>query len=148
MPDDTTDGDRAGQREPSKQSEAVDDVPVLQRTPVETDGLISIETSDVTAWCPYEGTADYYTVRLEYRPDEYAVELMSYRDYFQTYRDREIGHEEFADRVYRDLLAVLDPSWLRLTIEAPPRYGLDATIRHQTGPKPQSLRDETSEAIS
>lgn len=147
MPDDSPDN-RPGQREPSKHGEQVDDVRVLERTPVETDGLVSVETSDVTAWCPYEGTADYYTVRLEYWPDEYAVELMSYRDYFQTYRDAEIGHEEFANQVYQDLLALLDPTWLRLTVEAPPRYGLDATIRHQTGPKPRSLQDEKSASRS
>jgi NADPH-dependent 7-cyano-7-deazaguanine reductase QueF len=136
-----TDGRRQGRRDPSSAGEGVDGVPVLERTPVETDATIEIETSDVTAWCPYEGTADYYTVRLEYWPDEYAVELMSYRDYFQTYRDAEIGHEEFASRVYAHLLELLEPRWLRLVVEAPPRYGLETTLRHQTAPKPAALRD-------
>jgi NADPH-dependent 7-cyano-7-deazaguanine reductase QueF len=121
--------------------ESVEGVSVLRRTAVETDALISIETSDVTAWCPYEGTADYYTVRLEYWPDEYAVELMSLRDYFQTFREEKIGHEEFAQRVYDDLVTVLEPAWLRLVVDAPPRYGLEMTLQHQTEPKPASIRD-------
>jgi len=140
---DESDPERPGRRSPSAQGETVAGVPVLRRTPVDSDALISIETSEATAWCPYEGTADYYTLRLEYWPDEYAVELMSFRDYFQTFRDEEIGHEEFAGRVYDDLLAVLDPEWLRLVVDAPPRYGLNMTLRHQTGPKPQPLQDTT-----
>lgn len=142
MADDDT--PTAGRRAPSKAGETVTDIPVLERAPAETDGLISIETSDVTAWCPYEGTADYYTVQLEYWPDGYIVELMSYRDYFQTFRDEEIGHEAFAQRVYDDLLALLEPEWLRLTVEAPPRYGLNMTLTHQTGPKPRSLQETTT----
>jgi 7-cyano-7-deazaguanine reductase len=139
--EDHADAETPGRRAPSVEGETVENVPVLARTPVETDGLVEIETSDVTAWCPYEGTADYYTVRLAYVPDAYAVELMSLRDYFQTYRDTEIGHEAFAKRVYDHLRTLLDPDWLGLVVEAPPRYGLETTIRHQTGPMPASLRD-------
>jgi 7-cyano-7-deazaguanine reductase len=141
MPDEP-DPNPAGRRTPSKDGQRVDDVPVLRRTPVDTDGVITIETSDVTAWCPYEGTADYYTLRLEYLPAAYALELMSYRDYLQTFRDEEIGHEEFAQRVYDDLVALTNPEWLRLVVEAPPRYGLNVTLRHQTGPEPRTVRDD------
>jgi len=130
-----------GRRNPSAEGESIDGVPVLQRTSVDTGALISIETSDATAWCPYEGTADYYTLRIEYWPDGYAVELMSFRDYLQTFRDEEIGHEEYAKQVYDDLVTVLEPEWLRLVVEAPPRYGLDMTLRHQTGPKPEPIQD-------
>jgi 7-cyano-7-deazaguanine reductase len=130
--------DQPGRRAPSRGGERVDGVPVLERTPVDTGGLVTIESSEVTAWCPYEGTADYYTVRLEYLPDGHAVELMSLRDYFQTFRDEEIGHEAFAQRVYDDLTALLEPAWLRLTVDCPPRYGLDVTVTHRTGPAPAS----------
>jgi len=99
----------------------------------------------VTAWCPYEGTADFYTVRVEYVPDGYAVELMSLRDYFGSYREEAIGHEPFARRVYDHLLALLEPAWLRLVVDCPPRYGLETTIRHQTGPAPPVAREATVE---
>jgi hypothetical protein len=46
------DSNPAGRRTPSKDGQRVDDVPVLRRTPVDTDGIVTIETSDVTAWCP------------------------------------------------------------------------------------------------
>jgi 7-cyano-7-deazaguanine reductase len=133
------DTDRPGRRAPSRGGERVDGVAVLERTPVDTDGLVTVESPEVTAWCPYEGTADYYTVRVEYLPDGHAVELMSLRDYFQTFRDEEIGHEAFARRVYDDLTALLEPAWLRLVVDCPPRYGLDVTVAHQTGPPPASL---------
>jgi 7-cyano-7-deazaguanine reductase len=142
------DANPSGRRDPSAGGELVEGVSVLRRTPVETDGLITIETSDATAWCPYEGTADYYTLRLEYCPEEYAVELMSFRDYLQTFRDEEIGHEEYVERVYEDLRTVLEPEWLRLVGDAPPRYGLDVTIRHQTEPKPAALQDDAGTKVT
>lgn len=139
MPDDAPDPDRPGRRAPTGAGEPVDDVPVLRRLPVDTDALISIDTSDTTAWCPYDGTADYYALHLEYWPDGYALELMSYREYLQTFRDDDISHEAFAKQVYEALVALLDPTWLRLEVEASPRYGLETTLRHQTAPKPQPL---------
>lgn len=134
--------DAPGRREPPESGEPVDDVPVLERVPTDSDALITIDTSDATAWCPYEGTADYYEIHLAYWPDDHALELMSYRDYLQTYRDENVGHEAFAQRVYDDLVALLDPAWLRLDVAAPPRYGLETRLRHQTGPKPAPLQDD------
>lgn len=139
MTDDDTTG--AGRREPAAEGEAVADVPVLRRLPTETEALITIDAPEATAWCPYEGTADYYELRLTYQPDDYALELMSYRDYLQTYRDETVGHEAFANRVYEDLVTVIEPRWLRLEVDAPPRYGLEMTLRHQTAAKPAGLRD-------
>ena len=120
----------------------MDGVPVLRRIPTETDALVEIDAPEATAWCPYEGTADYYQLHLAYQPDAFALELMSYRDYLQTFRDETIGHEAFAKRVYDDIVALLDPRWLRLDVEAPPRYGLEMTLRHQTGPRPRGLQDD------
>ncbi len=84
----------------------------------------------MTAWCPYEGTADFYTVRVENVPDAHAVELMNLRDHVGGYRGEEIGHEALARRTYEHLLALLEPAWLRLVVEYPPRYGLETTIHH------------------
>ena len=81
---------------------------------------------------PYEGTTDYYGVTITYLPDEHVVELMSLRDYFQSYREETISHEDFAQQVFDHLIALLDPTWLRLTVDAPPRYGIETTIVHDT----------------
>lgn len=125
-------GEDVGTIDPTEVSEGVEGVPVLERDGTDTDGVVSMSTTDVTAWCPYEGTADYYGVEISFLPDEYVVELMSLRDYFQSYRDEAIGHEDFAQRVFDHLLALLDPVWLRLIVDAPPRYGIETTIVHDS----------------
>lgn len=114
-------------KDPSRQGEGVEGVPILERSPSEANSTVTIETGEVTAWCPFEGTADYYDLELTYRPDGYVLELISLRDYLQSYRDQEISHEAFTDRVFEDLATVLDPAWIRLEVEAPPRYGLETT---------------------
>lgn len=115
------------QREPVRHGSTVAEVPVLERDDSDARSTITIETGEVTAWCPFEGTADYYDLTIEYRPDGYVVELMSLRDYFQSFRDEEISHEAFTDRLFEDLVTILEPAWLRVEVAAPPRYGLETT---------------------
>lgn len=124
--------DGAGTVDPIATGESVTDVPILERDETETEDAITMRTEDVTAWWLYERTADYYGVEITYLPDEHVVELMTLRDYFQSYRDEAINHEDFAQRVLDHLTALLEPAWLRLTVEAPPRYGIETTIVHDT----------------
>jgi 7-cyano-7-deazaguanine reductase len=121
-----------GTIDPTATGEKAEGVPILERDETDTDGTITMETTDVTAWCPYEGTADYYGVTIAYRPEEYVVELTSLRDYFGSYREEAISHEDFAQRVFEHLTALIDPVWLRLVVNAPSRYGIETTIVHDT----------------
>lgn len=114
-------------KDPSREGEGVDAVPILERDESDARSTVTIETGEVTAWCPYEGTADYYDLEITYQPAGYVLELISLRDYLQSFRDEEISHEAFTDRVFEDLETVLDPAWLRVEVEAPPRYGLETT---------------------
>jgi len=128
--------------------EEIDDVPVLERDETSTTGTVTMRTTDVTAWCPYEGTADYYDVEITYLPRDHVVELMSLRDYFQSYREEAIGHEEFAQRVFDHLTTLLDPTWLRLVVDAPPRYGIETTIVHDTREDGDTTGDDGGDGAS
>lgn len=119
-------------REPVRDGDHVEGIPELERDESDASSVITISTDEVTAWCPYEGTADYYELTLEYRPGDFVLELISFRRYLQSFRDEEISHEAFTDRVFDDLVELLDPTWLRLEVEAPPRYGLETTCRRDT----------------
>lgn len=120
------------QREPVRHGSSVDEVEILERDESEAQSTITIETGEVTAWCPFEGTADFYDLTISYQPDGYVLELMSLREYFQSFREEDISHEAFTDRLFEDLEAVLDPAWLRVEVEAPPRYGLETTCTRDT----------------
>lgn len=140
--------DASGTIDPTKAGEGIDGVPVLERDETSTAGTVTMRTSDVTAWCPYEGTADYYDVTITYRPDGYVVELMSLRDYFGSYREEAIDHEEFAQRVFDHLTTLLDPTWLRLVVDAPPRYGIETTILHDTREDDDTTGDDGGDGAS
>lgn len=128
------------QREPVRHGSTVDGVDILERDQSDAQSTITIETGEMTAWCPYEGTADFYDLTISYQPDGYVIELMSLRDYFQSFRDENISHEAFTDRLFDDLETLLDPAWLRVEVEAPPRYGLETTcIQDTRGPEGESL---------
>lgn len=88
------------------------------------------------------GNGGLLRVEVSYLPDEYVVELTSLRDCFQSYRDESISHEEFAQRVFDQLVTLLEPAWLRLTVEAPSRYGIETTIGHDTRGNEPADRDD------
>lgn len=128
------------QRDPVRHGSSVEEVEILERDQSEARSTITIETGEMTAWCPFEGTADFYELTISYKPDGYVVELMSLRDYFQSFRDDDISHEAFTDRLFEDLEMLLDPAWLRVEVEAPPRYGLETTcIRDTRGTSEDTL---------
>lgn len=120
------------QREPVRHGSSVEEVEILERDQSDAQSTITIETGEMTAWCPFEGTADFYELTISYRPDGYVIELMSLRDYFQSFRDEDISHEAFTDRLFDDLATLLEPAWLRVEVEAPPRYGLETTCIRDT----------------
>jgi len=91
---------------------------------------------EFTSVCPKTGQPDFGTIRLEYIPEKLCVELKSYKFYLQSFRDCGIFYEDVTNRLLDDLVAVLQPRWMKITTEWTPRGGLHSMIRAQTGARP------------
>jgi len=92
------------------------------------DYTIRIETPEFTCLCPKTGQPDFATLLLEYIPDQRCVELKSWKLYLWSYRDQGGFHEDLSNRILDDLVAALDPRFMRLTAEFNVRGGVYTTV--------------------
>jgi 7-cyano-7-deazaguanine reductase len=76
--------------------------------------VVHLEIPEFTCLCPQFGLPDFATIVLDYVPDIFIVELKSLKLYINTYRNRQIGHEASVNKILDDLIALLDPRWIRV----------------------------------
>jgi 7-cyano-7-deazaguanine reductase len=76
---------------------------------------ITLDYPEFSAVCPYSGLPDIARIILEYIPDKKIIELKSLKYYFISYRNVGIYQEDMTNRVYNDLIRVLNPRKLRVT---------------------------------
>ena len=92
------------------------------------DYTIRIESPEFTCLCPKTGQPDFATLELEYVPDGLCVELKSWKLYLWSYRDQGGFHEDLTNRILDDLVAALQPRFIRLTARFNVRGGIYTTV--------------------
>ncbi|NDC83290.1 NADPH-dependent 7-cyano-7-deazaguanine reductase QueF [bacterium] len=95
--------------------------------------LITYETKEWSAVCPFSGLPDYGTLKIEYVPNKKIVELKSLKYYIVSYRNIGIYQEPATNRLFTDIFSVLAPQFLVVTTIYNTRGGIDATCRIEKG---------------
>ncbi len=111
---------------PSARQQDIDRLPyehdVRQRVHYET------EPGEFSAVCPFSGLPDSGTVRVEYVPGDWIVELKSFKYYLISWRDIGVTQEDVTAYIFEDLRAELEnPETLVVTTEYTVRGGINTT---------------------
>ena len=72
---------------------------------------IVIDDPEFTSVCPKTGLPDFGLITLRYQPDKACLELKSYKEYLQSYRDLGIFQENVVNRVLKDVVRWAKPVW-------------------------------------
>jgi 7-cyano-7-deazaguanine reductase len=80
------------------------------------DYIIKITTPEFTCLCPKTGQPDFAEIILRYIPNQYCIELKSYKLYMHSYRSLGAFHEAITNKIADDLIALLNPR--KLSLEA------------------------------
>lgn len=98
------------------------------------DYTIHIESPEFTCLCPKTGQPDFATLKLEYIPDAFCVELKSWKIYLWSYRNEGGFHEDLTNKILDDLVETLNPRYIRLTADFNVRGGIYTTVtaEHQS----------------
>ena len=89
---------------------------------------INLEILEFTCICPKTGLPDFATIRIEYSPDRYCIELKSFKMYTIFYRNIGIFHEHVVNKILEDLVRVCKPRWLKVVGEFNIRGGIKTTV--------------------
>ena len=111
---------------PSERRQSVDRLPyehpARQRVTYET------EPGEFSALCPFSGLPDYGTVRIEYVPGSWILELKSLKYYLMSWREVGAAQEDVTALVYADLARHLgDARRLTVTTAYNVRGGIKTT---------------------
>ncbi|MSQ99423.1 MAG: NADPH-dependent 7-cyano-7-deazaguanine reductase QueF [Xanthomonadales bacterium] len=92
------------------------------------DYTIRIDSPEFTCLCPKTGQPDFATLKLRYIPAEHCVELKSWKLYLWSYREQGGFHEDLTNRILDDLVAALNPRYIRLQAKFNVRGGVYTTV--------------------
>jgi 7-cyano-7-deazaguanine reductase len=95
----------------------------------ERDYEINISFPEFTCLCPRSGYPDFATIKINYIPDKYIVELKSLKLYLNSFRDISISHEASINRIYTELNNALEPRFLEVIGDFNPRGNVKTIIR-------------------
>ena len=104
------------------------DLPVFDNPSPDRDYLVHIECPEFTCLCPLTGQPDFATMVLDYIPDRRNLELKGLKLYFWSFRDRGVFHEAVTNQIVDEMVARIDPRYLRLTARWLVRGGLYTTV--------------------
>ncbi|MCS7188871.1 MAG: preQ(1) synthase [Bacteroidia bacterium] len=95
--------------------------------------VIHLHTEEFSAVCPGTGLPDIGKLDIWYIPSDRCIELKSLKLYLFSYRNEEIFQEPVADLIFEDLWAVLNPRYLRLSLQYNVRGGILTTVHLAKG---------------
>lgn len=93
------------------------------------DYTIEITAPEFTCLCPRSGYPDFATIKIQYIPDQFIVELKSFKLYINSFRNKYISHEEAANMIFSDLHNVLRPRFLKIEGDFNPRGNVHTIVR-------------------
>jgi 7-cyano-7-deazaguanine reductase len=92
------------------------------------DYRIEIVAPEFTSVCPKTGQPDYGTLTISYIPNKLCIELKSLKLYLQSYRNEGIFYEHVTNTILDDLIAVIEPRWMKIEAAFNPRGGMTETV--------------------
>lgn len=95
----------------------------------ERDYTIEITFPEFTCLCPRSGYPDFATIKINYIPDKYIIELKSLKLYLNKFRNQYISHEEVTNRIYNELHELLKPRFLEVIGDFNPRGNVKTIIK-------------------
>ena len=104
------------------------ELPVFPNPAPTRDYLVHIECPEFTCLCPLTGQPDFATLVLDYIPEKLNLELKGLKLYFWSFRDRGVFHEAVTNEIVDQMVARIEPRFLRLTAKWYVRGGLFTTV--------------------
>ena len=117
---------------------------VFDNPNIERDFVIRIDIPEFTCLCPKTGQPDFATLHLEYIADKQCVELKALKNYISSFRNEGAFHEAVTNQILDDLVAALDPRFMRLKAIFNVRGGIYTTVESEHRQKNWLPRDIVS----
>ncbi len=89
--------------------------------------LVSMESDELTGLCPITGQPDWYSIKIDYVPDQLCLESKTLKLYLQKFRNDGIFGESLAGQIADDIFDALKPHSVEVRLVQKPRGGISIT---------------------
>ena len=101
--------------------------------------LARFTAPEFTAICPVTGQPDFARLVIDYAPGDWLIESKSLKLYLGAFRNHGAFHEDCTLAIAKKIVAVAEPTWLRIGGYWYPRGGIPIDVFWQTGAPPEGL---------
>jgi 7-cyano-7-deazaguanine reductase len=118
------------------------DAAELERVPnphPDTHYVARFTVPEFTSLCPVTGQPDFAHIVIDYVPAAWLVESKSLKLYLAAFRNHGAFHEDCTVAIGRRLVALLQPTFLRIGGYWYPRGGIPIDVFWQTGELPKGV---------
>ena len=103
--------------------------PEIETWPNQFPGYeIVIDDPEFTSVCPKTGLPDFGVITLRYVPSKQCLELKSYKEYLQSYRNIGIFQENIVNQVLEHVVRWAKPVWAEVKGDFRPRGGISTVV--------------------
>ncbi len=99
--------------------------------------VVRFTCPEFTSLCPITGQPDFAHIVIDYVPAKRCVESKSLKLFLNSFRNEGAFHEDCTLTIAKRLIAVMKPTWLRITGAWYPRGGIPIDVFFQTGAPPK-----------
>ena len=92
---------------------------------------ICLEVPEFTCICPKTGLPDFASIRIEYSPQKYCIELKSFKMYTIFFRNIGIFHEHLVNKMLDDFVKACKPRRAKISAVFNPRGGITTTVSRE-----------------
>ncbi len=103
------------------------------------DYAIRFTCPEFTSICPITSQPDFAHLVIDYVPDKLIIESKSLKLYLFSYRNHGAFHEDCTVQIAKDIIATIEPKWLRIGGYWYPRGGIPIDIFFQSGKLPEGV---------
>ncbi len=92
------------------------------------DYVIQFQVPEFTCFCPLTGQPDFAHFTIDCIADQQCVELKSLKMYMWSYRNQGAFHEKVTNDILSDIVAAIQPRFLRITAKWYVRGGIYTNV--------------------
>ncbi|MGN0865478.1 MAG: preQ(1) synthase [Akkermansia sp.] len=114
----------------------------LEAFPNRTPGrpyVVRLETDEFSSLCPVTGQPDSCKMSITYSPADKCVETKSLKYYLASFRNYPAFNEQVVNRILDDLVAAVQPAWMKVEGRFGARGGIRLTCTAEHHPENRPL---------
>ena len=105
------------------------DLEIVPNEYLKKDYEVNVSIPEFNCICPRTGLPDFATIKINYIPDKFVVELKSLKLYIVKFRNLGIFHESVTNKIFEDFQNACSPKSIEVIGEFSARGGISTVVR-------------------